>query len=58
MIITSITYSVEFLMGILAYMSVGYLNPGAIPPKYNPMYDLNGDGWIGVQDILICLANM
>ena len=52
-----ITYSVSFLMGIIAYMSQGYLSPG-MPPVYNPIYDLNDDGWIGVQDILICLANM
>ena len=54
----TITYTVTFLIGMLQYLGPGTLNPGNMPPAYNPIYDLNNDGLIGVQDLLICLAGM
>lgn len=29
---------------------------GAMPPPYNPIYDLNKDGFISVLDLLIALS--
>ena len=48
----TIVYLPEFLYSMLAYMGPG------MPPPWNPIYDLNGDGFINVKDVLICLANL
>lgn len=29
---------------------------GEMPPPYNPLYDLNKDGWITVLDLLLALS--
>lgn len=50
--ITSIQYTIAHLTALLQY-----LGPG-MPPPYNPALDLNADGWITVQDLLLMLANM
>ena len=39
----------DTLNGIVQYF-------GAMPPPYNPLYDLNKDGWITVLDLLLALA--
>lgn len=44
------------LLGILQYMSVGAVYPEVMPPAYNPQYDLDGSGWIDINDLLLCLA--
>lgn len=54
----TISYTMATLTGILQYLGPGTANPGSIPPIYNPIYDLNNDGWITIKDLLICLAGM
>lgn len=54
----TIVYTMATLIGILQYLGPGTLDPGAIPPVYNPAYDLNADGLINIKDLLICLAGM
>ena len=39
----------DTINGILQYF-------GATPPPYNPLLDLNKDGWINVLDLLLALA--
>ena len=39
----------QTLLGILQYF-------GEMPPPYNPVYDMNADGYINIQDVLICLS--
>lgn len=39
----------QTLLGILQYF-------GEMPPPYNPVYDLNKDGWITVLDLLLALS--
>jgi hypothetical protein len=60
MLTGTIKYTITFLLGLLQYMGAGIAIPGtdAIPPPYDAQYDLNEDGFIGVQDLMICLANM
>ena len=48
----TINYTLATLTGILQY-----LGPGT-PMPYNAAFDLNGDGWITVQDLLLCLAGL
>jgi len=49
---TTINYTMAHLMALLQY-----LGPG-MPMPYNPTLDLNGDGWITVYDLLLCLAGL
>lgn len=42
-------YNINFLLDLLAYFN-------GTPPPYNPVYDINADGYIDIQDILICLS--
>ncbi len=39
----------DTINGILQYF-------GAMPPPYNPLLDLNKDGWINVLDLLLALS--
>jgi hypothetical protein len=48
----TINYTVAHLIALLQY-----LGPG-MPPPYNPMLDVNADGWINVADLLAMLSNM
>ena len=48
----TIHYTMAHLMALLQY-----LGPGT-PPPYNPVLDLNTDGWINIQDLLAMLSNM
>lgn len=47
----TIHYTMAHLIGILQYL-------GEMPPPYNAALDLNADGFIGVADLLICLASL
>jgi hypothetical protein len=47
-----IQYTISDLMALLQF-----LGPG-MPPPYNAALDLNADGWITIQDLLLMLANM
>ena len=40
---------IDTVNGILQYF-------GAMPPPYNPIYDLNKDGLISVLDLLLALS--
>lgn len=42
-------YDIEFLNNMLAYFN-------GTPPPFNALYDINSDGYINIQDILICLT--
>lgn len=50
--IVTVQYSIAHLIALLQY-----LGPG-IPPEYDPLLDVNADGWITIQDLLLMLANM
>lgn len=50
--VISIQYTVVHLIALLQYLGQD------IPPVYDPFYDLNADGWITVQDLLLMLANL
>ena len=52
----TIVYLPEFLYAMLDYIAMA--NGPGMPPPWNPIYDLNGDGFINVKDVLICLANL
>ena len=49
--ITDVTihYTLTHLLGILQFL-------GATPPPYDAALDLNSDGFIGMADLLLCLA--
>ena len=47
----TIHYTMSHLLGILNYL-------GGTPPPYDATLDLNADGFIGVADLLICLAGL
>ena len=51
--ITDVTihYTLTHLLGILQFL-------GGTPPPYDAALDLNADGWINLQDLLLCLANL
>jgi hypothetical protein len=52
----TIVYLPEFLYAMLDYIAMA--NGPGMPPPWNPIYDLNGDGFINVKDVLICLASL
>ena len=52
----TITYLPQFLYDMLEYMAAA--NGPGTPPPFNPIYDLNSDGWVNVKDLLLCLANL
>lgn len=41
----------DFISGLLAYFN-------GTPPPYNPIYDLNNDGWITVLDLMQYLSKL
>ena len=52
----TIVYLPEFLYSMLDYMAMA--NGPGMPPPWNSIYDLNGDGFINVKDVLLCLASL
>ena len=40
----------ELLLGILQHFA-------GTPPPWNPIYDLNADGFIDLKDLLLCLMS-